>query len=63
MNICKTVVIDICGSFIGTVNLVLEVILVAPTTFYQLFFFFFFLLLLFPDTDCLVAHVGFEHTV
>lgn len=32
-NICKTVVIDICGYFVGTVNLVL-VILVTPTTFF-----------------------------
>lgn len=43
MNICKTVVIDICGCFIGTVNLVSVVILEAPITFYQWLFFFLFI--------------------
>lgn len=46
MNICKTVVIGICRCFIGTINPVLVVILVAPTTFYQPLFFFFNLFLI-----------------
>lgn len=62
MNICKTVVIDICGCFIETVNLVPGVILEAPTTFYQQLFFS-FLFLIFPDTGSRVAHAGFERTV
>lgn len=39
MNICKTVVIDICVC-IGTVNLVLVVILVTPTTFFLFYYYF-----------------------